>query len=143
MWELQKEIRIYLAAKRPDDRAHYSDSLTVDGFNVSAFPSADDVWNTFQLRPARIVMTERRFEFGLSGLQLVERIRKQNTWPYVYIIVMSAMNQVEEIEQGLEAGVDDYLLKPFNPIQLRARALVALRWLSYLDSLFQDQAAGQ
>ena len=52
---------------------------------------------------------------------------------------MSAMNQMEEIEQGLEAGVDDYLLKPFNPIQLRARALVALRWLSYLDSLLQEQ----
>jgi hypothetical protein len=31
--------------------------------------------------------------------------------------------------------VDDYLLKPFNPIQLRSRALVGLRWLSYLDSL--------
>jgi DNA-binding response OmpR family regulator len=46
---------------------------------------------------------------------------------------------MEEIEQGLEAGVDDYLLKPSNPIQLRARALVALRWLSYLDSLLQEQ----
>jgi DNA-binding response OmpR family regulator len=143
MWELQKEIRIYIAAKRPDDRTHYSDSMIVDGFNVSTFPSADDLWNTFQLRPARIVMTERRFEFGLSGLQLVEHIRQQKAWPYVYVIVMSAMNQMEEIEQGLEAGVDDYLLKPFNPVQLRARALVALRWLCYLDSLFQDQAAGK
>jgi DNA-binding response OmpR family regulator len=72
-------------------------------------------------------------------LELVSRIRQQQPWPYVYVAVMSAMNQMDEIEQGLEAGVDDYLLKPFNPIQLRARALVALRWLSYLDSLFQEQ----
>lgn len=143
MWELQKQIRIYIAAKRPDDRAHYADSMIVDGFDVTAYPSADDLWNSFQLRPARIVMTERRFEFGLSGLQLVERIRQQNPWPYVYVIVTSSMNQMEEIEQGLEAGVDDYLLKPFNPVQLRARALVALRWLNYLDSLFQDQPAGK
>jgi DNA-binding response OmpR family regulator len=143
MWELQKEIRIYIAAKRPDDRAHYADSMIVDGFNVTPFPAADDLWSCFQLRPARIVMTERRFEYGLSGLQLVERIRQHQPWPYVYVVVMSAMNQMDEIEQGLEAGVDDYLLKPFNPVQLRARALVALRWLSYLDSLFQDQAAGK
>lgn len=143
MWELQKEIRIYIAAKRPEDRTHYADSLIVDGFNATAFSSADELWNHFQLRTARIVMTERRFEYGLSGLQLVERIRQQNPWPYVYVIVTSAMNQVEEIEQGLEAGVDDYLLKPFNPIQLRARALVALRWLSYLDSLFENQPAGR
>ena len=143
MWELQKEIRIYIAVKRTDDRTHYADSMIVDGFNVTAFPAATELWSCFQLRPARIVMTERRFDYGLSGLQLVERVRQQQPWPYVYIAVMSSMNQMEEIEQGLEAGVDDYLLKPFNPIQLRARALVALRWLSYLDSLFQEQDAAK
>jgi len=143
MWELQKEIRIYIAVKRADERTHYADSMTVDGFNVTAFPAASELWDCFQLRPARIVMTERRFDYGLSGLELVNHIRQQQPWPYVYVAVMSAMNQMEEIEQGLEAGVDDYLLKPFNPIQLRARALVALRWLSYLDSLFQEQAVNR
>ena len=140
MWELQKKI--YIAAKRQDDRSHLVDSMIVDGFNVTAFASADDLWRQFQLRPARIIVTERRFEFGLSGLDMVGRIRQQQPWPYVYVMVMSSMNRMEEIEQGLEAGVDDYLLKPFNPIQLRARALVALRWLSYLDSLGTDSAAG-
>jgi DNA-binding response OmpR family regulator len=142
MWELQKQIQIYIAAKRQDDRSHLVDSMIMDGFNVTAFPSADDLWHHFQLRPARIVMTERRFEYGVSGLDVVAQIRKFHPWPYVYVVVTSALNRVEEIEQGLEAGVDDYLLKPFNPIQLRARALVALRWLSYLDSLLEDQPAG-
>jgi len=142
MWELQKKIQIYIAAKRQDDRSHLVDSMIVDGFNVTAFASADDLWRQFQLRSARIIVTERRFEFGLSGLDMVGRIRQQQPWPYVYVMVMSSMNRMEEIEQGLEAGVDDYLLKPFNPIQLRARALVALRWLSYLDSLGTDSAAG-
>jgi DNA-binding response OmpR family regulator len=142
MWELQKEIRIYIAAKRPDDRSHLADSMILDGFNVTPFASADELWNCFQLRPARIVVTERRFEYGVSGLELVSHIRRQQPWPYVYVIVTSSLNRMEEIEQGLEAGVDDYLLKPFNPIQLRARALVALRWLSYLDSLL-DQSASQ
>ena len=143
MWALQKEIQIYIAAKRQDDRSHLVDLMIVDGFNATAFASADDLWQCFQLRPARIVVTERRFDFGLSGLDMVGRIRQQQPWPYVYVVVMSSMNRMEETEQGLEAGVDDYLLKPFNPIQLRARALVALRWLSYLDSLVQDQTAGQ
>jgi DNA-binding response OmpR family regulator len=143
MWELQKQILIYIAAKRQDDRSHLVDSMIVDGFNVTAFASAGDLCDQFQLRPARIVVTERRFDFGLSGLELVGRIRQQQPWPYVYVVVMSSLNRVEEIKQGLEAGVDDYLLKPFNPIQLRARALVALRWLSYLDSLVPDPAAGQ
>lgn len=141
MWELQKQIRIFIAAKRPDDRSHWADSMVLDGFNVTAFASADDLWNCFQARPARIVMTERRFNFGLSGLELVWHIRKLQSWPYVYVVVMSAMNRMEEIEEGLRAGVDDYLLKPFNPVQLRARALVGLRWLSYLDSLQEGGTA--
>lgn len=143
MWELQKQIRIYIAAKRPDDRSHLVDSMIMDGFDATAFASADELWQCFQLRPARIVMTERRFDYGMAGLDLVARVRQQQPWPYVYVIVTSAMNRMEEIEQGLEAGVDDYLLKPFNPIQLRARALVALRWLSYLDSLAKSEDAAQ
>jgi DNA-binding response OmpR family regulator len=141
MWELQKQIQIYLAVKRQDERSHFADSMIVDGFDVTPFPSADELWGRFQLRPARIVMTERRFDFGLPGLDLVARIRQRQPWPYVYVVVMSSMNRMEEIEAGLEAGVDDYLLKPFNPVQLRARALVALRWLSYLDSFTQPEAA--
>jgi len=141
MWEFQQQIRIYIAAKRPDDRAHLADSMVMDGFNVTPFANAGDLWSAFQMRPARIVITERRFEFGLSGLDLVGRIRQLQPWPYVYAVVMSSMNRMEEIEQGLEAGVDDYLLKPFNPVQLRARALVGLRWLCYLDSLQENQAA--
>ena len=135
MWNLQPQIRIYLAAKRPDDRSHWADSMIMDGFNVTAFANASDLWAAFQIRPARILMTERRFEFGLSGLDLITHVREWQPWPYVYAVVMSSMNRIEEIQQGLEAGVDDYLLKPFNPAQLRSRALVGLRWLSYLDSL--------
>jgi len=88
------------------------------------------------------VVTERRFGFDHSGLELLGRIRKQQPWPYVYLMVMSSLNRMEETPQGLEAGVDDCLLKPFNPIQLRARALLALRWLSHMDSLVQDQSTG-
>lgn len=144
MWELQKQIRIYIAAKRPDDRLHWTDEMVLDGFDVTSFASAEDLWNSFLIRPARILMTERRFEFGISGLELLTRVRQRQPWPYVYVVVMSSMNRMEEIEQGLEAGVDDYLLKPFNPVQLRARALVGLRWLSYLDSLQENQpGAGQ
>ncbi len=141
MWAIEKEISIYLAVKRPDERSHLVDSMVLDGFNVSGFANASELWETFRLRPARVIMTERRFEFGLSGLELVSQIRRQQPWPYVYVVVFSRMTQLEEIEQGLEAGVDDYLLKPFNPVQLRARVLVGLRWLAYLDSLQPEKGS--
>jgi len=39
MWELQKAIQIYIAAKRQDDRSHLADSMIVDGYNGTAVPA--------------------------------------------------------------------------------------------------------
>ena len=143
MRELQKQIQIYIAAKRQDDRGHLVDSMIMDGFNVTAFASADDFCALLPSATSPDRDDRTSLYYGLSGLEVVGHIRALQPWPYVYVVVMSSLNRVEEIEQGLEAGVDDYLLKPFSPVQLRARALVALRWLSYLDSLVQEQNTRQ
>lgn len=134
-------IHVYLALKSGRDRSSIEDLLILDGFNVSAFVSADELWTIFRGRPTRMVISERRFSEGLGGLDLVGNIRRDFLMPYCYIIMLSAMNSLAEIEEGLAAGVDDYLIKPHNPIQLRARVLVGLRWLTYIDSLHAAQAA--
>jgi DNA-binding response OmpR family regulator len=47
----------------------------------------------------------------------------------------SVMGQLQEIREGLNLGVDDYLVIPYNPFQIRSRVLVGMRWLSYIDSI--------
>jgi DNA-binding response OmpR family regulator len=59
--------------------------------------------------------------------------------PYVYIVMRSVMNRLAEIKEGLAMGVDDYLIKPHNPFQLRSRILVGTRWLNYIDSLYEGK----
>jgi DNA-binding response OmpR family regulator len=54
-------------------------------------------------------------------------------------VVLSALSHVKEIKEGLVAGVDDYLVKPHNRFQLRTRILVGMRWLNYLDSLYDQK----
>jgi len=129
------ETRIYLAIKNAAERSRVEDVLVLDGFDVSTFRSAEDLWNSFQGRPARIVISERRFGSKLSGLDLTRNIRRDFLLPYCFVVVLSAMNRIKEIEEGLAAGVDDYLIKPYNQFQLRSRILVGLRWLNYIDSL--------
>jgi DNA-binding response OmpR family regulator len=53
--------------------------------------------------------------------------------------MLSVMNRLHDIKDGLTVGVDDYLLKPHNPFQLRSRILVGLRWLNYIDSLHEGK----
>jgi sigma-B regulation protein RsbU (phosphoserine phosphatase) len=135
-----RNLRVFLAVKDSDQRSHMEDSLVMDGFDVRTFSSAATLWDAFQQRPARMVITERRFGGGLSGLDLTRSIRKHHLLPYIYIVVLSTMSRLQEIKDGLAAGVDDYLIKPPNPLQVRSRVLVGLRWLQYIDSLYEGRA---
>ena len=126
---------VYLAIRNTDDRSHIEDQLVLDGVNVSCFASVQDLWNHFQTRPVRFVITDRRFGADFDGMELVRQIRKNYRLPYVYILMRSNLAQLKEIKEGLDLGVDDYLVRPHNAFQIRSRVLVGLRWLTYIDSI--------
>jgi len=131
--------KIYAAIREPCDRAKIENLLVMDGFQVSVFASASDLWEIFRIKPARIVIADRRFHDMMSGLDLTRRIREHHALPYTYILMQSVMNQLHDIQDGIEVGADDYLIKPHHPFELRARLLVALRWVDYIDMLFAEQ----
>src|SRR5205814_2396888 len=58
---------------------------------------------------------------GLDGLEVCRRVRQTARDPYVYIILLTGKDQQQDIVRGLEAGADDYLKKPFEHAELRAR----------------------
>ena len=89
----------------------------------------------FQEHPVRFIITDRRFGSSFDGLTLARNIRKSFSLPYIYILMRSTMEQTKEIQVGLSAGVDDYLIKSPTPLQIRSRVLVGMRWLTYIDSV--------
>jgi DNA-binding response OmpR family regulator len=115
------------------------DQLVLDGFNVTTVSTATAAWEAFQERPGRLIITDRRFDDGFSGLDLAREVRQHFMLPYVYIVMLSVMNRLKEIKEGLAVGVDDYLIKPHHPFQLRSRILVGMRWLNYIDSLYEGK----
>jgi DNA-binding response OmpR family regulator len=133
---------IYLAIRKEEDRSHIEDQLVLDGADVSTFRSAAALWEHFQARPARLVITDRRFGDEFDGMVLVRKIRKHYQLPYIYVMMRSVGSQLEDIRAGLAAGVDDYLVKPHNQFQIRSRALVAMRWLTYIDSITWKETKG-
>jgi DNA-binding response OmpR family regulator len=132
-----ESLKLYLAVKRFEERSSMEDTLVLDGFNIRTFATAGDLWVAFQQAPARIVISERRFADGFTGLDLTRNIRKHHLIPYVYIVVLSTMANLKEMKEALAVGVDDYLVRPHNRFQLRSRALVGMRWLNYIDSLYE------
>ncbi|HEY5346384.1 MAG TPA: response regulator [Verrucomicrobiae bacterium] len=130
-----KTTNIYLAVHNDADRSHLEDQLVLDGANVSSYASASELWQHFQVRPVRFIVTDRRFEGDFDGMELVRKIRKNYPTPYVYVLMRSFMGQISEIKEGLNLGVDDYLVIPHNPFQIRSRILVGMRWITYIDSI--------
>ena len=63
---------------------------------------------------------------GMDGFAVARRIRRSHD---TYLIMISAMAEEIDVVQGLEAGADDYLVKPFSPRELRARVDAMLRRL--------------
>ena len=65
----------------------------------------------------------------LDGLQVIRSLRALRPQPYTYVLVLTAKDRLEDIVQGLAAGADDYLIKPFHAEELKARLLVGKRIL--------------
>ena len=63
----------------------------------------------------------------MDGLQVCSHVRRNGNRPYVYLVLLTARSQKEEVAAGLEAGADDYVIKPFDPDELRARLKVGQR----------------
>jgi DNA-binding response OmpR family regulator len=70
---------------------------------------------------------------GMDGLEICRRVRESNK--VLYIILLTARGGKERLIEGLDAGADDYLMKPFDKDELRARLRVGARIISLHTAL--------
>ena len=63
----------------------------------------------------------------IDGVELCRMIRADERFKNIYVLILSALDRKEEIVVGLKAGANDYVTKPFNLIELKARIAVGVR----------------
>jgi len=78
---------------------------------------------------------------GIDGLELCRRLRKRTDCPYVYTILLTANGRKDELIEGLDAGADDYLIKPFDNQELRVRLQTGSRVVRLQEELMSAHAA--
>lgn len=64
---------------------------------------------------------------GISGAEWARRLRKENAYRELPIILLTARGEEEDVVRGFDVGVDDYMTKPFSPKELTARIRAVLR----------------
>ena len=74
---------------------------------------------------------------GLDGPAVCREVRKRRSQQYVHIILLTSRNKKSDIVEGLESGADDYLIKPFDSEELKARLRTGQRILQLEDNLVE------
>jgi diguanylate cyclase (GGDEF)-like protein len=112
-------------------------------YRVTAVENGLDAWNLLQQPYAPQMVVLDWMMPGMDGVELCERIRGNPQGPYRYVLLLTVKDEKQDVIAGLEAGADDYLTKPFDVNELRARVRSGKRILDLQDALLRTQEALQ
>jgi sigma-B regulation protein RsbU (phosphoserine phosphatase) len=128
-------MKVLIAEDKPDSRQLLQIMVSKWGYEPVATRDGAEAWEALrredapQLALLDIMMPE------LDGLEVCRRVRAERAPVPTYIIMLTARTLPREIVTGLEAGADDYLTKPFDSSELRARIKVGERILDLQRNL--------
>jgi diguanylate cyclase (GGDEF)-like protein len=123
-----------------DDSAVYrkliGDHLRSWGFGVTLAETGSDAWRILEQPDApKLVLLDWVLP-DLDGIELCKRIRQAGaSGPYVYVILLTSKEGRQNMLQAMEAGADDFLVKPVDELEMKARLLVGKRILDLQEEL--------
>lgn len=129
-------MQIAIIDDDPIARQILRSSITRLGLEVTEFPDGSAAWDYFLTTPPRFVITDWLMP-TLDGLDLIRNIRTARFHGYTYTIILTGKEDKTDVVAGLSAGADDYLTKPFDIAELRARVHIGLRILELEDDLIR------
>jgi len=97
--------------------------LTGAGYEVDLVSRGDEVMPVLEAQTPDLILLDVMLP-GLNGVEVCKLIREKSMVP---IVMLSAKGDKQDVVAGLEAGADDYMVKPFDPSELVARMKVRLR----------------
>jgi len=112
-------------------------------YRVTAVENGLDAWKILQSEGAPQLAILDWMMPGMDGIELCRRIRSCEQGPYRYVLLLTAKDDKQDVVAGLEAGADDYLTKPFDVDELRARVRAGKRILDLQAALLRAQTALQ
>ncbi len=113
------------------------------GYRVTSVSSGEDAWRLLNEEGApRLAILDWMMP-GMEGVEVCAKLRERKDMSYVYALLLSSRNEKKDMLQGLQAGADDYLTKPFDAEELQARLFVGERILKLQDELISARDALQ
>jgi two-component system, cell cycle response regulator len=114
-------MKILLAEDDDVSRHILRETLSRWGYEVVCAPDGVEAWQLLQEKDAPKLAILDWIMPGMDGIDVCRNVRAHLKEPYVYILLLTAKGQKEDVIKGMGAGADDYVSKPFDPQELRMR----------------------
>ncbi|MGR3316854.1 MAG: hybrid sensor histidine kinase/response regulator [Candidatus Anammoxibacter sp.] len=108
--------------------------LHPDGYDITVANSASDALKNLQTFTQDTILLDVMMD-DMDGFELCRKIKAENKWQHIPVILVTGLNGKDDIVRGLDSGADDFLHKPVNGHELRARVRSALRVKKLIDEL--------
>jgi len=102
------------------------DILTAEGYRILSASNAEEAFAAMGREKPTVILTDQMMP-DVDGLAFLRRLRADPKWTDIRVVVVSAKAQPDDIDRALQAGADDYLVKPFSASDLRTVLLRARR----------------
>jgi response regulator RpfG family c-di-GMP phosphodiesterase len=131
-------MKILVAEDNPVIAELLNKTLAKDGHRVVLAENGKKAWELFQEQRFRMIISDWMMP-EMDGITLCNKIRAEKLSRYVYIILQTTRDQLPDTLRGFEAGVDDYIIKPYHPEEIRARIRSGLRIIELEQKVLEEK----
>ncbi len=129
--------KILIAEDDPIARCILEATLRKHQYEVTSVTDGRTAWQLLSQPDApRLAILDWMMP-GMDGVEICRALRASSAQPYIYLLMLTAKGRKQDVIEGLEAGADDYLVKPFDHYELHARLTVGKRILELQNRYLQ------
>jgi two-component system cell cycle response regulator len=136
-----RSVRVLAAEDNPIFQSMLRSMLTKWGYDPVIARDGAEAWRALDAEDApRLAILDWMMP-GMDGVEICRRVRAAAREPYIYILLLTARTESQDLVEGMEAGADDYLTKPFIAHELRVRLRAGQRILDLQSELMATREA--
>lgn len=132
--QISRIVRILIVDDDAANRLLLSRTLSKWGYEVAEARDGHEAWEMMQRTKFRFVISDWMMP-RVDGPELCRRIRTADFDGYTYVLLLTSIDNKDALIQGLEAGADDFMVKPFHGQELRVRLHAGERVLNLEQTL--------
>lgn len=137
----KQTMKILAAEDNPVFQSMLRSMLTKWGYEVIIGTDGNEALRILQSKGApRLAILDWMMP-GMDGVEVCRRVRASGWEPYIYILLLTARTESQDVVEAMDAGADDYLTKPFNTLELGARLRAGRRIIELQEELLVAREA--